>query len=624
MAENLERSNEDEIPIDARKRKLILQAIKKERLNLFQKHHRNTSGKRMTFDDMPYMMKIFQDAAAEVVMKSSVQTGKTEEATVDIVAALKVGLKVFHVFPTDTDKNKFFEDRMDPLCDTVPEYARLEKTEKKKGRNRYMRTMGAGRWCITASNSPSGFKSFPADMVVIEELDECNQTNIKKASDRMQNSPYKLWRLLGNPTVPNTGIAKEFVNTDQKVWHYKCSKCKEFFKADFFETVVEEKHDAEGNHISYKLYDTEWSEKSNRDVLMRCPLCKKMQDRNKWTTKGKTKRYGGKWIATNPGHRRSGYEISQMMKLNATLADLWRELLAAEGNDEEIQLFFNSRLGLEYSGSGAQVTRELIENCVQKYTRFESYSKCETSAGVDVGKHYDVQISLSVSSKEGSPRRKMILSTLRCESWNEVASVFERFNVTTAAIDSQPETNPALEFQSNMSGATRVILVRITGGRQGQANKLRLTGWALDEEHDIMTVDRDWLLSESHKMWQQRKVIVPQGYEDFQDGFWLESMESLTKVLVKDEERYRWSKVEGKDHFRFADAFDMLAWMEGREPVLYDDLGLMLEQDKRDGMGPDEINSKQRRMQNYNAMQTTGFGILKPRTVGGLNKRGRR
>jgi len=424
--------------------------------------------------------------------------------------------------------------------------------------------------------------------------------------------------------VANMGIAKEFVNSDQKVWHFKCVKCGEFFKADFFETVVEEKKDSEGNHISYGLYDTEWSEKSNRDVLMRCPHCHKLQDRKKWTTKGKTKRYAAKWIATNPGHRRSGYEISQMMKLNATLADLWRELLAAEGNDEEIQLFFNSRLGLEYSGSGAQVTRELIESCAKKYNRFERFSKRETVAGVDVGKHYDMQIDLAIRAKLGSKRRKMMIHTCRCDSWAEVKDKCDQFNVTTCAIDSQPETNPALEFQKEMEGLTRVILVRITRARQGGGSKLRLTGWDHDEDHDIMTVDRDWLLSESHKMFQQRLNIVPRGYEDFHDGFWLESMESLTKVLEKEEERYRWSKAEGKDHFRFADAFSMLAWLLGREAVLYDDLELELEQDVRDGMTTEEVALKRQRMQNYSAMASSGMGIIKPRTVGGLGGRGRR
>ena len=64
--------------------------------------------------------------------------------------------------------------------------------------------------------------------------------------------------------------------------------------------------------------------------------------------------------------------------------------------------------------------------------------------------------------------------------------------------------------------------------------------------------------------------IVPKGFRGILDGYWLKSMEAITRVYENQKEEYRWSKADN-DHFRFADCFSMLAWMKTQEAVMIGD-----------------------------------------------------
>ena len=576
-----------EVPIDELQRVVAMKKIAKKKIEFFKYHHQSTTGNRMSWVNYPYLIQIYKDISPEVVVMSSVQTGKSEDSLIHAFASLDYGLSVFHVFSTDMAKNSFIKSRVEDLCDKVQVYNDMENDVI---RNKYLKSMGKAGWKFAISSARNNFDEFPADMVIVDELDSCDPENVKLADGRMENSPYKFKRIIGNPTVKNRGTSELFDKSTQHEWYFRCDGCNEHFKSDFFEVVVNEIRDDKGNHLRYELFDKDWTPSSDRDIHMQCPLCGHMQDRNKWKRENKKAKYSGKWIATAPDAKWTGYHISQLMKLNSKISALWEQLCDAEGNDFKMQVFFNRLIGLPYEGTGSKITLEMLRACSLGYTEMKSgQTHGKAVAGVDVGKYLDMQIDLPVRLKGQRHKKRMFLHACRCESLAEVKEKCREFNVGTLYIDAQPEYNAVKEFQESMYGKTDVWRVQITKARTGN---MKLHGFKMDEEECTITVDRDWLLEEGCRAIRERIDIIPEHFTSIQNGFWSQSLCSITREFDNQEGQFHWSKAEGLDHFRFAHAFSFLAFIDSRSPVSVDDIGLLI------GLKPEKDETVEERVRN--------------------------
>ncbi len=540
-------------------KELILKRIVNTGMYYFKECHKSTTNKKMTFRNMPYMYDIYKDPSPEIVVMSSVQTGKTEWLLIKAFAGLECGLSVFHVFATMQSKNSFVKSRINHLCDKVPEYQKLERDDK---RNKYLRHIGNAAWRLANSKSSTDFDEFPADIEIVDELDSCDQENIGKAKDRLDKSKYKFKWQVGNPTVKNIGTAQEWEKSTKNEWHFRCKECNELMIADLFKIVIDEKTDNEGNHISYELFDTEWD--GQRDIYIRCYHCGALQERGK-----------GKWIAGEKKAKISGYHISKIMKYDAPISELWEELKEAEGNEYMMQLFFNKRLGLPYEGVGSKVTLGMLKQAEGEYTAVQSLAgnswiaesagkkteEIHTIAGVDVGEKIDIEIDLPI--KVDKKRKRMMLHVARCKDFKEIEDKIAQFNIRRLVIDAKPEVRTVQDFQERMYGKCDVVRAEIVHARQGD---LKLAGFKEKEDEGTLQIDRTWLLDETLKTIKSKEFITPKGHESLLDGFWAESMCSITRIYNNEREEYIWSK--SHDHFLFANAFCMIAFRQTIEPVV--------------------------------------------------------
>lgn len=572
----------------AKTKKLALQSIVKRGLGFFVDHHVSTKGGKMSFLYMPYLYKIYKDMNPMIIVQSSVQTGKSEWALIKGLSCVYLGLNVFHVFSTGEAKNSFVKSRINELCDRVPIYKNMEKDDR---RNMYLRHMGKANWKFVISNSKSHFDEFPADVVIVDEYDSCNVENIPLADTRMENSDYKLKFLIGNPTVTNTGINVFYEDSTKNEWHFKCVECGKSFPADFFKIVTREIVDKDGNHIAYKLYDEEWNENLERDIYIKCIYCNCLQERKV-----------GKWIAKNPESKISGYLISKIMKLNAKISEMWRELKDAEGNEYKMQIFYNKTLGRTYEGTGAKVTPAMLDRLTYDYVTKDMSSK-PTIAGMDVGSKFDLQID--ISAKHEGKRKRLLLNVFRCDSLDDVKDKIEEFNIKTLCVGIKPERHLMKTFREDMFGKCNVILIEETGSTSGT---LKLQGFKENEDEGTITVDRTWLLDESMKNIKLKFNILPKEYRGLLGGYWLKSMEAITRIYQNDKEEYKWSKADN-DHFRFADAFSMLAWMKTQDAILMgDDVKKTETKKTTDGRGNRIIPEKKSRVERIGIMKRR-FGL---------------
>ena len=86
-------------------------------------------------------------------------------------------------------------------------------------------------------------------------------------------------------------------------------------------------------------------------------------------------------------------------------------------------------------------------------------------------------------------------------------------------------------------------------------------GFKEKEDEGILTVDRTWMLDESMKAHRLKQVMIPKGWESLLEGFWAESLCSITRIFDNEKGEYHWSKA-GIDHFRFSDSFCNLGFLK--------------------------------------------------------------
>jgi len=533
---------------------LVLQKLlelKQARLNFALNYHRNTHDEPMDFDHFPHVRSLYNSTAREMVLMGSVQSFKSEFIVIDHLACAYVGLSVFFVVPKYEMRNTYVQNRVDRCVQNVNEYKRI------MGAGFFdsmaIKSFGKGVIKYVGSNVVSDFKEFPADVIVVEEVDECNLDNIEYAIDRLRASKYQFKRYLANPRIKNRGIHEYFLRSDQREWFVPCTQCGEFQETDWFKTVVKEIVDHEGNVIDWKLRDDEWEPGCRRDVNMICPDCGGALDRTSTD---------GKWIAQNPDSQIEGYHLSMLCNMINPIAGMWERFTRAINDPGLMQRFFNSDLGLPFDAIGNKVTPTMLDNCIGEgddaysFTIHSDIAHIKThshpgpcSMGVDVGATLDVRISYLRSRGE---RQAVFIGKVR--SVEDLYDLIQLYNVEKCVMDSMPEITLAADFQEGaMQYGCEVWLCRYA--KEG-SDKRR----TYDLVNRMINADRTEVLDRSFAQIRLKKNLLPTNYAAILGGSYTDEMCMPIRSLVEDSggnQRYEWSK--GKDHQRHTDTYDMLA-----------------------------------------------------------------
>lgn len=482
----------------------------------------------MSFADHPYMADLYLDESQEIVIQKSVQCGVSEWLVVRSLANAENGLSTFYVLPTFTLRNTFVQNRISKLFQVVPYYAEKLKHAQGQSDSTSMKHYASGTLKFVGSNTPNEFKEFPADVMVIDEYDECDQENIAKAPDRIKSSEHRIQIKIGNPTFDDFGINKEFQRSDQKEWVVECHHCKKYQPLDWFKQVVHEK--AEG---FYELIDEKWSESSNRDIKIFCAHCQKPMNRLS---------KNAFWRASNPKSRISGYHFTRMMQSNTTIRELWDIFQTALTDPSKLQAFYNSDLGLAYSAKSVSLSDFLLNQCCQDYVMPSSSTFCVM--GVDVGSVLHVKIS----KVDGSKRISQFIGTVH--SFEEIDRLIEQYDVMTCVVDALPETHEAKKLRDRQTG--RVYLCSYTGGK-GSVQEMRI-----DDKDMHVTVDRTQSMDESHSDILLKKVVLPKDAKNIDNGDFYAQMQKPKRKYDETAGRYVWTD-EKPDHYRHADNYEKIA-----------------------------------------------------------------
>lgn len=493
-------------------------------------NHVNIRGEEMRFDDKPYLVEIYKDNAPEIILQSSVQTGKSEFLIVSAHSWAERGLQVLYVLPTIEIRNTFVANRVDKLYENAPHYRRQLKLSKGSANQRGLKHFGGKNGAIffSGSNSKTTFIEKPIDLVIGDETDRFDQANYEMADDRMTASPYKLKYEASNPTVDKYGINARFRMSDQRTWFVQCHACNYWQQLDWFKNVVRQTDDEQ-----WMLLDQEWRFGIERDLQCFCVRCGSALNRYDTT---------GVWVSKHPHIKNThGYHIHQMLSAYVRLDAMWIKFQAALHDDTKMQVFYNSMLGLTFAGKGSKLNDELLNMCKENYLMPTTADNC--FMGVDVGKILHVTIRQLVP---GGKLRLVYAGTVK--DFEDLDFLMARFQIHSYVIDAMPETRKATEYAKKYTG--KGWICRYHNGLE----EIRE-----DADSRVLSVDRTQIMDRVMKFFLDKRYILPGNAQTLDRGDYYDQLKTPTRILDPEKKVYEW--LGDPDHYYHSEVYCLLAYL---------------------------------------------------------------
>ncbi len=494
------------------------------------KHHITHKRINLDFREHKFLKQIYIDQSPYLVIIKSTQCGISEYLLVRALGHAINGMNVFYVFPTDTLVNRFVRERLDKSINYTDYYRSLEKQIKeettKRAESMKLKDIGEGNIAFVGSNSEASFTEYPADEVIIDELDQCNQKNIKMAPERLSHSEYRWQIKVSNPTYEGLGIDEEFKKTNQMEWHIKAD-CGHWVNLDWEKHIVRKIDDN-----NYAIRDGKWKWDSNRDIYPICHKCEKPVNR-----KGP-----GAWVATKDLQLR-GLRINKLFSGTTTILEILNHFQDGLTDDDEMQRVYNADFGKAYTAEGAKISRKLIEECVGSYGQGPEKGVCIT--GIDIGSFYNFLIMRILPDG-----RFKVLLIGKTKETKQLISTLKEYNVHIGIIDGAYDTREAKRIASKI----KLMFLCYFGNVKKDT---------IDLQARMITVQRTPCLDAVKELHVLKSIIYPantMGNEEF-----INQMTASTRVFNKEKKQfgkigaYEWVEGNKPDHWFLACGYGLIA-----------------------------------------------------------------
>jgi len=363
--------------------------------------------------------------------------------------------------------------------------------------------------------------SIPVDYIIFDELDEAPQNSIDMAMERMSHSEFKKVLKLSNPTLPDYGIDRAFLQTDQRYWMLKCKSCGEYTcLEDTFPDCLMEVGDR---------------------VIRVCQKCQ-----------GELNPAIGEWVAKKLGVTdKRGYHYSQLFSQFVDPADILHQFRTTSNPTD----FYNLKIGIAYVEAENRLSvQEILSLCSPDGISSSDPGLC--FMGVDQGKDLHVVIGKHIDNVS------KIIHIGIYKDWEELDRLMTIFNVARCVVDALPETRNARAFSDRFKG--RIYLNYYNDSQRGR--------YSWNEKDMIVMCNRTESLDASHNEIMHKNIILPKECDIV--NIFARHCANIAKKLEEDEEtgnkRYVYVKL-GDDHFRHAYNYECMARTEGAGHFWYAD-----------------------------------------------------
>lgn len=396
-----------------------------------------------TFNHHPWLREMHDSDAEMNIGQKSAQMGYTETALNRTFYMIDVrGVDCLYVLPSSNpDASVFSASRFDPALELSPHLSKLFSDVKNVSHKR----AGTTNLHVRGSRSRSQLKSLPVGFIVLDEVDEMDQDNIGLAQERTSGQLHKQVWALSTPTIPQYGINKMFLDTDQEHFFFKCPCCSRQTELMFPECMEITGEDVNDENVV--------------NSFLKCKECGgRLEHEAKSSFLAK-----GQWIPTASGRLGRGFYVNQLYSPTIKPYNLAISYLKSQRDPSEEQEFWNSKLGLAHVVKGAGVTDEDLDRNTKAYVRYTTGpANGIVTMGIDVGRWLHYWIDLWAINGATNSVDLNVKSKCRCISYGkihqfeELDGIVKQFGVNAGTIDANPERRKAHEFCSRFFGLFRM------------------------------------------------------------------------------------------------------------------------------------------------------------------------
>lgn len=522
--------------------------------------YRKLEGRPFTLENHRPLKGIYVDDHEHIVVGKPAQRGVSEYAINKAAFALdrgaevwtrgeKDGLNVAYIFPKKEALGDFSKERLSGLTRESPYLEKLFGDDEfnavtfKQVRDSYLYLRGG--W------STSALKSFPCDLLVLDEFDEMAPSAVALARRRLNGSLHVHQELdISTPSIPGFGIHKMYRDSDQHIYKQP-HHCGEWVCYDFLRDV----------RVGGQEYDTwgGWDAEQVRShkVTLHCPACGE-------TVSDEQRLADGVWEPQHPdvqGLR--GYWIPP---LAFPVANLMRMAAAAVHPDPfEREQFFQSDLGVPYTVEGSKITLEMILQLASpleggRLPNWPAKLWRDTTIGVDVGARFHYKVSST-----GPDDVRYVRAAGSVGTWGELDALMRHFRVRRCVVDAQPELDGAKLFSARWPG--RVLRAYYPGPTALKGQLWHVDGLDLKKlanrknkiQVDVVTINRTMAMDRIRNMFTAIAEVAP--VEVVNNPEVQEHLQAPTRTTTPDvrgQPVAQWINT-GADHAFHAWVYDLIA-----------------------------------------------------------------
>lgn len=496
-------------------------------------------GVPFTLSDHLYLVDLYRCAAQEAVFMKAGQIGVSELlVSYALHATSERGADVLYLMPTDEDVSDFSQARfatalessayLESLAQEVKDKRMVDRVKIKRFRDALLYLRGGG---VRKDGSARQLKSVPADVLIMDELDEMDTRTEAIARKRLGHSMLKEVRLASTPTYHGVGVHNHFMASDQREWFVPCPACGKKQQLLFTNCVTE--FDDLGR-------PARWHGQDEGSAWIACVKCGAKMNRLA----------AGEWVAAYPGRPLAGFHPTKLMTAQTPLLSIIKGFQNVDETSQKEAT--NQDLGLPYTPRGGQLTDDHLRKLMRDY-RFGPVPESKPVMGVDVGGVLHVIIRAQPDSTS-SERRLLFAGTVG--NFSDLTLLAAYYKVETIVIDALPETRSARDFQALMPD--KMVFLCYYGDEVKRSQPVE---WKWKD--GFVHVDRSWTLDiTTGRFFDGATNTLPAHIFEVRDyASQLKNLIRTTEVRQKDGNEVVRYIQGGPDHYGHAENYATIAGM---------------------------------------------------------------
>lgn len=503
--------------------------------------HTFIRGTRFSFDGHEYQRKILEDKSQNIVIIKSAQIGISEmSARLALAKAVLInGFSTIYTLPAASAAQNFMKTRIDPVVDSSPYLMELVSRDVD---NSSVKRFGDSYVYLKGAQVDRQAISVPADMIVMDEVDNSNQDVLTLFESRLIHSLYALTVKLSTPTIPGYGIDIAYKQSRRNLNMCKCSHCNHWFYPDYFEHVKIPGFPNELDTITKRHFANpffKW-----REAYVACPKCGLAADllpaHREWVTENPDENFPA------AGYRVSPFDCPTIIKPSA--------LVKASTEYERKQDFYNQRLGIPLEDKETTLIQEDVKAAIISEYPGGSFS---TVFGLDMG--MICWMTIAAVLPDNTLIIKKVIPIPLFEVIERVPEIVREYRCRMGVVDHGPYTETVYRLQQVLvnlfagvyqTGMKGVELFRV---KDNEADNDKA-----QEKVRQVSINRDKVFDVIMLMMRSGHILK---VSDENDDLWVDHMLDQKRVREyrNDELVFTWRKTAGDDHMHHSLLYALIA-----------------------------------------------------------------